>query len=153
MLIATADAVDALQFERLVRQAIDAKGEPEECRRLCRDALGLWRGVPFGDLGDEFPFRLEAIRLGEIRHATMELSFEAEIALGHHDLVVGAIEAAVEEYPFRERLWYLLIEALEHQERRREALRACHDFRKTLADAGLGPGRHLVELEERLLAG
>jgi DNA-binding SARP family transcriptional activator len=153
VLNADAASVDALCFEKLVAKAIDERREAERCRALCQEALSLWRGVPFGDLADDFPFRLEAIRLEEIRHSTMELRFESDLALGHHDLVVGAIEAAVEESPYRERLWYLLIEALSMQERRVEALRVCQDFRQALGEAGIEPRQRLADIEDALLSG
>ncbi|HSF87621.1 MAG TPA: AfsR/SARP family transcriptional regulator [Acidimicrobiia bacterium] len=148
-----AESVDALRFEKLLTQALDQRHEPEKCRVLCQQALSLWRGVPFGDLADDFPFRLEAIRLDEIRHSTMELRFESDLALGHHDLVVGALEAAIEESPYRERLWYLLIEALSMQERRVEALRVCQNFREALGEAGIEPRQRLADIEDNLLAG
>lgn len=153
MLVAAAESIDALRFEEVVTLALDNRPDPARCRELCQEALALWRGVPFGDLADEFPFRLEAIRLDEIRHATMELRFEADLALGHHDLVVGAIEAAVEEYPHRERLRYLLIEALTNQERRFDALQACREFREMLDTVGMQPANRLTAIEDDLHAG
>lgn len=152
MLVAGADSVDALRFEGLATRAIDQRDDPAQCRGLCQEALALWRGVPFGELADEFPFRLEALRLDEIRSAIMELRFGADVELGHHDLVVGALEAAVREYPYRERLWYLLIEALTRQERRVEALRVCQDFRAALGDAGIEPRERLEGIEDALLS-
>lgn len=42
----------------------------------------------------------------------MEIELEAELALGRHELIVGELEIAVVDHPYREGLWYLLIEAL-----------------------------------------
>ena len=89
--------IDAVRFETLLGRAVIAKEEPEECLLLCRDALALWRGRPFGDLADDEPFRLEAYRLDELRLATMELSIEADLALGNHELVVGELEVAFDD--------------------------------------------------------
>lgn len=61
-----ADELDALIFERLVRNARE-ESDPERVRASSREALRLWRGVPFGDLSREDPFRLEAVRLDELR--------------------------------------------------------------------------------------
>ena len=146
------DELDALQFERLVRDARE-QSDPECARATCRRALRLWRGTPFGDLSREDPFRLEAIRLNELRLLAMELQLEAEISLGFCDLVVGELEAAVQENPYRERLWYLLIDALACDGRRVEALRACADLRRILGEVGLEGGAHLDVLEDRILAG
>ena len=57
------------------------------------------------------------------------------------------------EYPYRERLWYLLIEALALSDRRVEALRAGAELRRVLAGAGIDVGTDICELEGRILAG
>lgn len=59
----------------------------------------------------------------------------------------------MQENPYRERLWYLLIDALARDGRRVEALRACTDLRRILRQAGLEGGVHLDVLEDRILAG
>ena len=145
--------IDALAFERLVNQAAESRESPERCRSLCRDALALWRGRPFGDLADDEGFRLEAYRLDELRLLTMELVLEADLLLGHDELVVGELESAVEEHPYRERLWYLLITALARSGRRVEALRACERLRSELAEVGLAPTDQLASMEQEILAG
>ena len=150
-LVVAADAIDAVVFERLLLQAIEARSEPDRCQPLCRDALRLWRGPPFGELADEEPFDLEAQRLDELRISTMELSLEAELALGRLELVVGELESAVEEYPYRERFWYLLIEGLQRDDRRVEAMRACMQLRSVLAEVGLDSTPRLDELEAQIL--
>lgn len=148
-----AQNIDAVRFETLLGQAIVAKGDPEECLRLCRDALRLWRGRPFGDLADDELIRLEAYRLDELRLATMELSIEAELALGNHEMVVGELELAIDEHPYREHLWYLLIEALAGRGRRVEALRACRRLRDMLAEVGIEASDDLLSLEQQILEG
>ena len=69
---ADVDQVDALRFEQLVRAATADHCSPQESRSLCHEALQLWRGVPFGELADVDPFRLEAMRLDELRMLAME---------------------------------------------------------------------------------
>lgn len=145
------EQIDAVRFERGVLRARELDAEPEQCDELCRGALRLWRGPPFGELGDEEAFRLEALRLDELRVATMELSLKSELALGRHELVVGELESAVQEYPFREPFWYMLVEALVHGGRRVEALRACKRLRETLAQAGLPATDQLRSVEEGVL--
>lgn len=145
--------IDAVRFETLLGRAILAKDDPEECSRLCREALRLWRGRPFGELADDERFRPEAYRLDELRLATMELSIEADLALGNHELVVSELEVAIEEHPYREHLWHLLIEALAAHGRRVEALRACQRLREVLAEVGVQAGDELLSLEQQILAG
>jgi DNA-binding SARP family transcriptional activator len=145
--------IDAVRFETLLGKAFAARDDPKECAGLCREALGLWRGRPFGDLADDEAFRLEALRLDELRLATMELSLEAELALGNDELVLGELEVAIEEHPYREHLWHLLIETLAEHGRRVEALRACQRLRGVLAQVGVEAGDELVALEQRILEG
>lgn len=145
------DEVDALVFESLLTRADQVRHEPETCRQLVREALSLWRGRPFGDLADDEAFRLETYRLEELRLAAMELSFHAELALGHHNLLVAELEAAVEEHPYREQLWYYLIEALAESNRRVEALRQCARLRHVLGEVGLDAGDTLAALEQRII--
>lgn len=148
-----AEQIDALAFERLVGDAVESADDPDHCVAICRQALGLWRGPPFGDLADTEGFRLEACRLEELRLVAMEHYLEAELALGRHDVVVGELESAVEEHPYRERLWYLLIEALARCGRRVEAMRACARLRSQLAEAGLAPADELTSIEQEILGG
>ncbi|MBT8241767.1 MAG: SARP family transcriptional regulator, partial [Acidimicrobiia bacterium] len=149
---AEVEDIDALLFDCLLMRANESKDEPEACRRLCRDALHLWRGRPFGDLADTEAFKLEAYRLDELRLAAMELSVEAELVLGNHPLVVGELEAAVVENPYRERLWFLLIDALDGCGRRVEAMRACARLRQILGEVGLQASEELTALEKKILA-
>ena len=73
--------------------------------------------------------------------------------LGNHELVVGELESAVEESPYREHLWYLLITALARCGRRVEALRACTRLREELRGVGLTPADRLSTMERQILAG
>jgi DNA-binding SARP family transcriptional activator len=145
--------IDAVRFETLLTEAASSRGDPERARRLCREALDLWRGPPFGDLADDEAFRLDSYRLDEMRLAAMEICLEADLALGNHELIVGELEAAVEEHPYREHLWYLLIEALDAGQRRVEALRVCARLRRLLAETGVEASDELSRLEQRILDG
>jgi len=145
--------IDVLDFQRTLRLADIAADDPSERWRLCGEALGYWRGRPFGDLSDEPAFTLESYRLDELRMAAVELGLEADLALGHHELVVGELQSAVEEYPYRERLWLLLVTALALDDRRVEALRACSRLRRILGDVGLEIGDEIAAIERRILDG
>lgn len=144
--------IDAVQFETLLAAAA-ASSDDTERRDYGRRALDLWRGRPFGDLADDEAFRLDAYRLEELRLTAMEICLEADLALGNHELIVGELEAAVDENPYRERLWFLLIEALQAGFRRVEALRACARLRGILAEAGIEASDELTALEQRILEG
>lgn len=144
--------LDALEFERLASVAEAAKGDPIECIARSREALSLWRGVPFGEFADEDPFRLEAIRLNELRLYVMELKLAALLDLGREEVAVGTLEALIEDYPYRERLWFLLIEGLARCGRRVDALRAYHKVAEILAEVGLEPSEELRGLEDDIYA-
>lgn len=150
-LVVSRHQIDALRFEDLLTEAAEHRGDAATCLRLSREALALWRGEAFGDFVDDEAFRLEAMRLDELRVAAMELALESELALGRSGLVVAELESAVEEHPYRERLWYLLIRALHEEDRRVEALRACQRLRTMWAEAGLGVRDELRRLEDRIL--
>ena len=149
-LAARRDQIDALQFEDLFAQATDAEPDPVACSRLCREALGLWRGVPFGDLADEEFFRLEAMRLDELRIATLRLLLEAQVHEGHLDPAIAELECVVREYPYREHLWHLLIDALRRDGRRTEALGACRRLRAALEEIDIEPGEELAAIEAEI---
>jgi DNA-binding SARP family transcriptional activator len=153
LLNADIDQVDALRFEHLIRSANADDCSPSEARALSHEALQLWRGVPFGELADVDPFRLEAMRLDELRMLAMETLLQAELELNHPELVIGTLEAAVQENPYREHLWLMLIEALARNGRRRDALDACRELRSLLAEIGLEPGASLIALEDRVVEG
>ena len=90
--------IDAVRFETLLADAA-ASSDDSERRDFGRQALDLWRGRPFGDLADDEAFKLDAYRLEELRLTAMEICLEADLALGNHELIVGELEAAVEENP------------------------------------------------------
>jgi DNA-binding SARP family transcriptional activator len=143
--------LDALGFEVLGAETAAARSDPARCLALCEEALALWRGAPYGDFAAEDPFRLEVIRLEGMRMFLIELRIECEIVLGNEALVVGALEALVEEYPYRERIWHLLIVALSLCGRRVEALAACTRLRELLATVGLEPAMQIRALEGEIL--
>lgn len=150
-LVVERSQIDAIRFEDLLAGAPAPRDDPHRCLEVCAEGLALWRGDPFGDFVDDEPFHLESARLGELRVSMNELALECELVLGHSDIVAAELESAVEEYPYRERLWYLLIDALTRDGRRVEALRACTRLREVLAAAGLAAGERLSRVEHEIL--
>ena len=63
-------AIDTRRFERLVHEARPLP--PAERSAGLRDALGLWRGSPFADLGFESFLQAEVARLDELRLTALE---------------------------------------------------------------------------------
>jgi predicted ATPase len=119
---------------------------------LLRDALQLWRGPAFAELGT-FEFALaERMRLDELKIATMEARLEAELTLGRHVEVVGELKTLAGRYPLREHLHALLMTALYRSDRQAEALAAYEHARRILvSELGVDPGLPLQRLHQAIL--
>jgi predicted ATPase/DNA-binding SARP family transcriptional activator len=148
-------SVDAPRFEELLAEARVAlrEGDPGDAAESIALALGLWRGPALQGLTDTTWFSGEARRLEALRVDALEEQFEAALALGEHREIVSALHAAVEENPFRERLWGQLMLALYRSGRQADALDAFQDARRALSEAlGLDPGPDLQRLQAAILA-
>jgi len=148
------DQVDARRFERLIddgRQAL-ARGAAERARERLSSGLALWRGRPFGELGDEGALRLEAERLEEVRLKAVHDRIEAELQLGGGERLVEELEVLVKEHPYREDFWRQLMLALYRAHRQADALDAYRRARELLdAELGLEPTGELRDLERAIL--
>ena len=112
----------------------------------------MWRGRPFGDLAEDGPLRVEAERLDELRLHALEQRFEADLSLGRAAEIVDEVEAAVSQYPYRERLWRVLMLALYHSGRQADALAAYRRARTMLDEQlGIDPSAALQALEGQIL--
>ncbi|MGZ4618986.1 MAG: AfsR/SARP family transcriptional regulator [Frankiaceae bacterium] len=149
-----AEQVDLYRFERLAGEGARAVGtDPERAAGSLRAALGLWRGPPLAEFGDE-PFAPpEASRLEEKRLAALEARIEADLAVGRHAELVGELRGLVLQHPLRERLHQQLLLSLYRSGRQGEALAAFRQTRQILAEElGVDPCRALQELEAAILA-
>ncbi|CAN5870495.1 hypothetical protein BH23ACT4_BH23ACT4_11820 [soil metagenome] len=148
------ESLDSVRFERLVAEARGALGtSPGDAVEFGTEALALWHGPAFGDLGGEPALVSEAMRLDELRLATLEIRIEADITMGNHAAVVQELEALTKEHPFRERLWGFLMLSLYRAGRQADALRAYREVRSILGEElGIEPSAELQELEDRILA-
>jgi DNA-binding SARP family transcriptional activator len=146
------EVVDAVRFERLALEAERLlPDDPQAALDACVSGMALWRGAPFGSLG-ELPFlRPAASRLIELRSLVIELRLEADLVLGRHARAVPMLETLVIEYPYRERTWYLLADALARDGRRVEALRTLRRLETQLGEVGLAPSREVRELEQQII--
>jgi DNA-binding SARP family transcriptional activator len=146
------EVVDAVRFERLTLEAERLLPENAEAAlSACVRGMRLWRGTPFGSLAD-LPFLQPAAnRLLELRSSAIEIRLEADLALGRHARAIPLLEILVTEYPFRERLWFLLADALARDGRRVEALRTLRRLERELSEIGLSPSRELQELEQQII--
>ena len=150
-----AEDSDAREFAALAtegRQAL-AAGKADRAADVMKEALTLWRGSPFAEVGDEPWAAPEIERLEELRLQVIEDRVDAELALGRHTTLVPDLEQLVARHPHRERLVAQHMLALYRSGRQAEALAAYRSARRALVDKlGLEPGRELRRLESAILA-
>lgn len=147
-------SLDAREFEELAEAAwtAGAEGRFEEAARLASDALALWRGPALADVTLSSAGRADAERLEELRLRTFELCFDAELALGRHEAIVGELQALVGQNPYRERFVAQLMLALYRSGRQADALDVYEQTRRLLdADLGLQPSAELQQLSGQIV--
>ena len=146
------EQTDLGQFRRLVDRArrllVDS---PEQASRLLAKALALWRGPALQ--GIEAAFAREAAdRWEELRLEGVEVRMSAELAIGHHHLVVAELQHLVNRHPFRERLSEHLVVAQYRCGRQADALQTLTTLRRTLmSELGVEPGPRIQQLHQAVL--
>lgn len=145
--------LDADLFEALCTRARrDREAAPERAVRRFDEALGLWRGMAFGELGGHDLIRAEAVRLDELRVGAVADRVDARLALGQHREVIGELEAAVVADPLAERPHAQLMLALYRSGRQVEALEVYRRLQQWLAEeVGVDPSSDVQELHARVL--
>ncbi|WP_177221543.1 AfsR/SARP family transcriptional regulator [Lentzea xinjiangensis] len=130
------DEVDVHRFGRL---------EP-------REALALWRGRPFADIGSDALERDHVPALTEKYLTTLEARIENDLRAGRHEQLVAELRSLTRQHPVRERMWAQLVVALHRCGRQAEALRAYDDIRGRLAEElGIDPGKDLQQAHRQVL--
>jgi predicted ATPase/DNA-binding SARP family transcriptional activator len=147
------DLLDAARFERRLAagQAL-LDTDPYAALDHIEAALGEWRGAAFAEFADAEWIQPEAIRLDELRVVATEARIDAELRIGHHERVVGELEALLVDHPLRERFAAQLMLALYRAGRQAEALRSAHEYGGRLREEfGLEPSAALRDLESAIL--
>ncbi|MFE0326023.1 BTAD domain-containing putative transcriptional regulator [Streptomyces sp. NPDC058960] len=147
-------AIDLFRFQAKVEKGREtlAAGNPDVAARLLREALELWRGPALADLAEAGIAWPELSAVQNARLDAMEDYFEAELALGRHQAVLGELETMVEDTALRERSCGQLMLALYRSGRQADALNVYSRVRSTLVEElGLEPGRELQELQQAIL--
>lgn len=149
-----ADDIDSRRFERLVDNGVRQlrSGDRAGGTIVLREALELWGGPVLSDFAyDEFA--LPHIRRLNDRHldAIEELA-DAELADGRVAEALSLAEAAMREYPLRERAREIAMLSLYRSGRHAEALRTYQRLRQHLVvELGLDPSPSVQRLQERIL--
>jgi DNA-binding SARP family transcriptional activator len=145
---------DLSRFHMHVRRGrqMQALGHPDQACESYRHALAQWRGPPLADLR-RFEFAEQAARLlEEERLRAVESLMDAMLSDGSHEQVASELAGLVDEFPYRERLWELLMLSLYRSGRQAEALTAFQRIRVRLGEElGIEPWPALVDLEDRIL--
>ena len=133
--ISAAD-LDAARFEDLVAEGrrLSTEGEVARASAVLGDALRLRRGEPLSEFAYAGFADAERAHLNELALVATEYRVEADLGLGHHNELVGELEALCRDHPLRERLWELLMLALYRAGRQAEALLAYTEIRDRLVD-------------------
>lgn len=127
--------------------AVAALDELEAAVRLCR-------GPPFGEHAEHPVLLARARELEEIILAVQEDRVEAYLLLERGAELLPHLERLLQAHPLRERLWVLLLRALDQAGRRADALAAYARAADVLRDElGTDPGPELARLHHGLLTG
>ncbi|GAA1838821.1 hypothetical protein GCM10009836_17300 [Pseudonocardia ailaonensis] len=153
-LVAEPDDLDSERFVRLATAAADLldAGVADRALGTAEEALGLWRGRPFGSAAEQEWARAAVARLEEVRDQLRETHIGALLGTGATDRALAELETALAATPLRERLWAHRMTAYRDAGRRPEALQAYADARTVLVEElGLDPGPDLQALHASLL--
>lgn len=145
--------VDAHRFRHLADQG-SRPGRPDRLRvALLRQALGLWRGTPLGDVRGDWAAQVrEGWQRRRIDAATSWA--KAELRLGDAERIVGPLSELIAEQPHAEPLAAALMRALHDAGRRAEALDCYAATRRRLNDElGVDPGVELRTMHAAILRG
>lgn len=140
---------DLLTFEELLRKGrlLFDKGDAENTRLVCTEALKLLRGDPLVDVVYLEAAQTEIRRLEELRLSAVALRIKADLVLGRNQEVVPELTRLIETYPFHEQFHAELMVALSHCGRRADALNVYRRAREMLArEMGLAPGPELRQV-------
>jgi DNA-binding SARP family transcriptional activator/tetratricopeptide (TPR) repeat protein len=154
LLIADADDLDVLAFERLVAEGREARAASRHALAVERltQAAGLWRGQVMDGLPAPDVVRPDIARLEDLRLAAIEDGVDSRLELGQHAALVSELAALTARHEFHEGLWCRRMLALYRSGRQTEALAAYHEVAGLLkTQLGIEPGVALRALHQKIL--
>lgn len=141
--------VDAERFNALAvaGAAALAGGDAGRAAHQLDDALALWRGAPFANLGAVTFVDSAARHLETLHAAVREDRIAAGLALGEHRRLLNQTRALTDDYPLHENAWGLRALVLYRSGRRTEALQVLRSIRARLRkELDVPPGPRLRAL-------
>ena len=148
------DAVDALRFERMVREGLAAvrAGDLAGGQSTLEKALDAWTAAPLAEFAYD-DFAVEYIRsLEELRSDALETLAAVHLGQGSLEKARDLARRAIEADPLREEPRRVMMLTLYRSGRQAEALRHYGGYQKLLGEQlGIGPSESLRDLEERVL--
>ena len=115
-------------------------------------SLALWRGEPFGELGEHEHLAGEVARLTELHLTGRVRRAELLAAAGRHDEAIGELRALTTEHPLLERARIALVATLHRAGRQADAVAEADRYRTQVADVGLEPSPSFVAAERAAFA-
>ncbi|WP_067482839.1 AfsR/SARP family transcriptional regulator [Actinomadura hibisca] len=153
-LVVPEDDIDVTRFETLTsaaRTALD-NGRLELAAHTLRTALSLWRGPALADVTTGPRLEAYRVRLEESRTHAVELKIKAEMAMGHHQHLIGELKELVATHSLNEWFHHQLMLALSRTGRRQEALEVYHNLRRILIEElGIEPNTDMRRLHHGIL--
>jgi DNA-binding SARP family transcriptional activator len=147
--------LDVDEFTDLVAQGqaeLDTGNAPAAAASFVH-ALALWGDPPLPDLPESEVTAAPVARLRNQRQGAIDALFDARLAAGEHEQVLGQLRAAVSAAPGRERTCGQLMRAYHELGMHTEALDVYQQARQaTLEQQGAEPGPVLAVLYQRILA-
>lgn len=146
---------DLGQFTAHRRRAAELaeRGDLEGSSAELAEALALWREEPLADIPSRTLRDVEGRYLQELRLQTMELRFDAELALLRHAEIVPELVRLVRKHPLREALVGKLMLALFRSGRQSESLDLYRRTRVLLVEQlGAEPSADLREVHRHILS-
>lgn len=144
-------SVDAARFKAAVGRARRCESPAQKAEAL-QETLALWRGEPYGDIGDETWLAPVVADLTQMHGDAVELLVETLVEVGEPHQAIDHGTRVLGDFPTRERLVGALMLALVQVGRQHEALEAFESLRHRLAnELGVDPGPQVRELHTRIL--
>jgi DNA-binding SARP family transcriptional activator/tRNA A-37 threonylcarbamoyl transferase component Bud32 len=143
--------VDAWLFTSLVEAAADVL-DPVRRSDLLDEALELWRGEAFDEVGGLTQLAPSIAALGDVRLTAEEDRVDALLEQGRPDRALARVQSMLDDHPYRERLRRAQVLALYRLGRQTDALRALRQHRERMVDElGVSPSPDLDEMEQLVL--